>query len=616
MKQYGVPLVSILLSGVMAAIGLLAGGGPVQARGADATSRPFIDIATITEGAPLNFYNPKGMGGRWGGLLTIMPLAILRVSSNVNDFRPALASRWTVSKNGKTVTVFLNPKDKWSNGKALTAKDVVVSAQIGFIRQAVQYYGLGSVKAVGSHEVVFKQLPNNNYNLFERQVLELNVAPAFQYGQFVPANISQMIADSEYTGTDPTLTAQAKSVIAQFAAISQKIDAYLPPENISSGPYKIQAASPSEIELVKNRNFYDASKIRVERVILRNDQDDNQTIWNYLLGGQVYQATSGGMTPDLVNNIKHVKGMHFYTAASTASLDLVFNESVAPYNNVKVRQALAYVIDRKPIWRVAAATAGTPSKYIAQTVDSNVKAYLTKAQLAELNPYKKNLKTATKLLESAGLKKVNGKWTLPDGSTWTMNLVTVSGFNDVVEAFQNISSQLQSFGINAQPQLVPDYGQYLKDLGAQKYPVGFYIGVGLLPYAFNARWYGQANGWYVENNNLVHYTGATDPNKNNWMNFPTTVKVKGYGNVNVGKLTYELSQTRNQTKIKKIVRELMLTTNEYVPMIKMWDVVQTGFVNDRYFSDYPLGHMDVLRSCEGNYPPLGCWELFGYVKPK
>jgi ABC-type transport system substrate-binding protein len=75
--------------------------------------------------------------------------------------------------------------------------------------------------------------------------------------------------------------------------------------------------------------------------------------------------------------------------------------------------------------------------------------------LKQLNPYKTNLKTATKLLQQAGMTKKSGKWYLPNGSQWTITLYTVAGFNDVIEAFQNIANQLSSFGIDAQPQLIP-----------------------------------------------------------------------------------------------------------------------------------------------------------------
>ena len=592
-------------------------GAPrVDARASAAAQHTYYAIANIQQGAPLNFFSPSGMGGQWGPDITMAQLGDWHFGSNMFNFIPVIAQKWTTSRNGKQVTVFINPKAKWSNGQPITARDLYVSAQIGQIRGTVEAYGLANpITIVNSHEVIYKQLSTSNYNLFLRQMLFQTVAPASQYAALLPADINTTIKDSQYTGTDAALQAKAKTALTTLSGLAKKIEAFNPPQNLSDGPYKIQDVSPSEIVLVKNNDYALASKIRINKLVLRNDNDDNQTIWNMTLAGQTYQMTSGGMTPQLINQMKHVSGNSFYKVSSTASLQLIFNENVPPYNNVKVRQALAYIIDRKPVWKVAALVAGSQSTTITGGVDANARAYLTKAQLKSLNPYKKNLKKAAALLQSAGMTKKNGKWYLPDGSQWTMTLYTVAGFNDVIEAFQNIANQLSSFGIDAQPQLVPTYAQYLQDLPNQKYAVGFWIGTSPIPYNFLARLYGGPDGYQVENGQLVHYTAA-DKGKGNWLNFPTSVKVKGYGNVKVGPLTYQLSQTRDPVKIRKIVQELMITTNQYVPEITMWDVIQTGFVNQKYFTNYPIKNVSVMRSCYGDYPPIGCWENFGYLTPK
>lgn len=593
-----------------------AGSARVDARSSTASQHTYYGIANIQQGAPLNFFSVPGMAGQWGPDITMAQLGDWRFGSNMFNFVPVIAKTWKVSKGGKQVTVFINPKAKWSNGKPITARDLYVTAQIEQIRGTITPYGLANpIKIVNTHEVVYNQQSASNYNLFLRQILFQPIAPAAQYASLLPADINTTIQDSQYTGSEPTLQAKAKSALTVLSGLTKKIEAYNPPQNLSDGPYQIQDVSPSEIVLVKNKNYALASKIRIDKLVLRNDNDDNQTVWNFTLAGQTYQMSSGGMTPQLINQMKRVSGNSFYKVSSTSSLQLIFNENMAPYNNVKVRQALAYVIDRKPVWKVAALVAGSQSKTITGGVDANARTYLTPAQLKQLNPYKTNLKTATKLLQQAGMTKKSGKWYLPNGSQWTITLYTVAGFNDVIEAFQNIANQLSSFGIDAQPQLIPSYAQYLADLPLQKYAVGFWIGTSAIPYNFMSRLYGVPDGYQVENGQLVHYTAA-DQGKGNWLNFPTSVKVKGYGNVKVGPLTYQLSQTHDPAKIRKITQELMITTNEYVPEITMWDVIQTGFVNQSYFTNYPVKNVSVLRSCYGDYPPIGCWQNFGYLKPK
>jgi len=118
-------LLSIALALAVTAVTYARTVPGADARTSAATQHPFYDIATITPGAPLNFYNPKGMGGQWGGDMTIAFLADWKFGVNPfspKSFFPVLAKSWTLSKDGKTLTVLINPKAKWSNGKPVAAK--------------------------------------------------------------------------------------------------------------------------------------------------------------------------------------------------------------------------------------------------------------------------------------------------------------------------------------------------------------------------------------------------------------------------------------------------------------------------------------------------------------
>jgi len=275
-----------------------AGSPRVDAKSSAASQHTYYGVANIQQGAPLNFFSPSGMGGQWGPDITMAQLGDWHFGSNMFNFVPVIAKTWKVTKGGKQVTVFINPKAKWSNGKPITARDLYVTAQIGQIRGTIAPYGLANpIKIVNTHEVVYNQLSTSNYNLFLRQILFQPIAPAAQYASLLPADINTTIQDSQYTGSDPTLQAKAKSALTVLSGLSKKIEAYNPPQNLSDGPYQIQDVSPSEIVLVKNKNYALASKIRIDKLVLRNDNDDNQTVWNFTLAGQTYQMSSGGMTP-------------------------------------------------------------------------------------------------------------------------------------------------------------------------------------------------------------------------------------------------------------------------------------------------------------------------------
>jgi len=77
-----------------------------DARTVAKSQHTFYAPAAVITGVPLNFYNAKGMP-RWGPLMTMGYLGVLKFSSNPFSFIPGIASKWKVSKNGKQVTAFL-----------------------------------------------------------------------------------------------------------------------------------------------------------------------------------------------------------------------------------------------------------------------------------------------------------------------------------------------------------------------------------------------------------------------------------------------------------------------------------------------------------------------------
>ncbi len=609
----GLRFVSGVLVAAVIAITYVGTAGRAVAGSVSANNQPYVTIGNMAQGAPINWYNDQGL--QWAGL-DVMPLGFVKIGSpNPLAFFPGLAKSWTISKNGRQITVHIQPNAHWSNGQPVTAKDLIETAAIGFASGASQGFYLGSIKALNSKTVVYKMLSGSKYNLFSRLVLEQDITPASVYNSQLPSDIWTTIATSQYTGTDPTLSAKQAAAVKSLQDLYKKIQAYAPSKDVSSGPYVLKSYNPGEAILVKNKGFYAANKIHIAEVILRNYNNSNQQIWNYLLGGQVYQATSGGMSSSLVHRIASVPHNHLYKVSSTASAQLVWNESIYPFNMVKVRQAIAYIINRKAVQRVGEPVGGTYNHWPTTTVDSNTKTYLTKAQLKHLNPYLPSPKAATALLRSAGFKKSGGAWTMPNGKPFTVTLTTVNGFNDWVEASSEIKSEMDSFGIPTTVDLSPTFAQYLKDLGNGKIAFGFWIGTGLTPAGIALRLFGGADGYQLEGGKLVYYSPSAQ-GKGNWLDFPKTVSVKGYGSVSVGPLANKLNVITNRAQVRRIMQTLLITANQYVPEITLWNYVTDGFVNDKYFTDYPTRNATVMQSCNGYYPPIGCWEIMGYVRPR
>ncbi|MCL6443476.1 MAG: hypothetical protein K6T83_08480 [Alicyclobacillus sp.] len=595
------------LIALAATIGTLATVAVPAATAASSPSFTTIDENhAITAGAPLNPYNANS--NMHIGYDQMQLAWFTNSPTNLDEFIPGLAKSWQVSKDGTTVTVELQPGAKWSDGTPVTAQDLITSAAIDFTMGSAQSIHLGSVKALSNTKVQYTQVQGSHYFLFLHFLLQHTIVPNSEYGPLLPKNIWTIIKQSQYTGTDPALQKKATAAQNELTTLGKKIAAYAPPKDLSAGPFYEKNLNPGEEYMVKNPYFYAADKVKVDSVTFRN-YTGNQQIWNYLIAGQLDQAPFTAMPTNILNQILKTSGNTKIVTPSWVGAALAFNQSIYPYNLLAVRQALAHVIDRKAVQTVAEPVSGTASEYNTGMVDAAAKQWLTKSQLSQLDPYKHDTALAAKELESVGFKKENGQWIMPNGKPWTATIYTVNGFSDWIEAAKVMSSEMTSFGIPTQPSIVPSYSQYLQELAAGKYAIGFWINaIGPSMTSTFGRTYGSNDGYSVNGGKLV-YTPPTVKNSGNWLGAPQRVRLPDGQIVNPGVLTYKLSLIP-PAKQGRYVWLLAQAVNSSVPMITLWNYINVQFVNTTRFTNFPLNNVGEL-----NQTP-GVWMATGYVQPK
>ncbi len=527
-------------------------------------------------------------------------------ANNENDFIPGLAKSWVQNKAGTSVTVTLQPGAKWSNGQPVTAQDVVTSMAIAFTQGDAQAFFLGSVKALSSNKVQFNQLPGQHYNLFMHALLQSVIVPTSVYGSQLPKNIWQLIDTSQYAGSNKAKAAAAAKAETQLTNLGKKIAAFAPPTDVSAGPFVIKNLNPGEAYLTKNPYFYAAQNVHVDNVIFRN-YTGNQQIWNYLISGQLDQAPFTSMPTNILQQVLHVKTNKELSTPSFVGAALAFNQSAYPYNLLAVRQALAHIINRQDVQKVGEPVSGSVSEYSDGMIDAATKTWLTKSQINSLDKYSYNVALATKELEAAGFKKQNGQWIMPNGKPWTATIYTVNGFSDWIEASKVIASEMTSFGIPTQPSIVSSYSEYLQQLAAGKYPIGFWLNaLGPSAYGTFQRIFGSPDGYNVVGGKL-QYSPASDKSGGNWLDISKEIKLLNGKVINPGQLTYALNNM-NAAQQKTAVAELAEAANVDLPMITLWNYTNVQFVNTARFTDFPT-QTGVLDN------PAGVWMALGYVKP-
>jgi peptide/nickel transport system substrate-binding protein len=605
-----ITMTAVASASLIAACSSGGSGGGSSASASDVTFTTIGYTTVITPGAPMNPFNATN---NVFPTFDAMQLAWnAGNSANPNQELPGLAADWSLNPAGTQLTVHLQPGARWSDGKPVTATDVVDSAAIWFAQGTAQTYNLGSVTADNATTVTFTEAPGARNNLFETVLGEGSAAgtqwivPSFEYGSLLPSDIWSTIKTSEGTG------AAATAATAALTDLAKKIDAFSPATDISAGPFYIKRMNNSQAILVKNPYFYAASKVHVGQVLMEH-QNSSQQIVSYLDAGTLDAAPYTAMATNVYDQVVAAGNTPVKMPSLVASA-ITFDENVAPYNNVKVRQALAYVLNRDAIQQVGEPTSGTPSRTITGAVSGVLSDYLTPSQEAALNPYSPSTAKATQLLESAGLKRSGGQWYLPDGKPWTITLPVPQGFADFQSASSVIKSELTSFGIPTTITGGPAWTSYQPNLFSGKYPVGWWlIALGPGAYATFGRVYGTYDG-YVPDGSTVKRYPTGNAAADNFLNTPSTVTVPGTGTISPGQLTFELSQLNLNTaaglaRQKAIAAKVIAAINYEVPVIQLWDYTDVQFVNSKRFTDWPTSDAII-----GQDP--GVWMADGYVRAR
>ncbi|WP_219462860.1 ABC transporter substrate-binding protein [Nonomuraea rhizosphaerae] len=601
------------LAAVVALLGLATAtaacsGGATNKSGSGGGGGLFTTIDVNRPGlepsAPANPYNPKG-----NSFLGYNAMKLAWVKNDLTDpnkFYPGIAASWDIAPDNSSVTIHLQPNGKWSDGKPVTAEDVKLSIGIAYTQGSTAFAitpgaagAAADVQVVDDHTVKVTQDMTNPSMKFARGVLDTFVAPAHVWNSVLPADFWDKLKASRATGAD------AEKAREEITALGEKIIAFAPPKDTSAGPFTLERVNPSEALLVKNKNFFNAANVAPDQVKFLN-YTGNEQIWNYLIGGKLDHAGFTAAPTNVMDRIKQAPGAQTIKGFSPVSVGLAFNQSKKPYDNVHVRKGLAYLIDRDQVTKVASPEGGTAAVTTSGIHQKPAQEWLG-AELSALEPYKHDVAKAETEFKAAGLQKKDGKWALADGSPWKFSMHAPAGFSDWISAQENIKSQLATAGVDAEVVTTADYPLYLEELAAGKYDAGFWLlALGPAPYDIYQRLFGASNGWTNVAGKIAH---AAPGKGGNWMGGPEEIDVAGVGKVNPGELTGKLNASTAE-QAKPIMVELAKAANENLPLIQLWDYVNTQFVNTSRFTGWPEAEADVLRL------PAGVWMQLGMVKKK
>lgn len=233
----------------------------------------------------------------------------LIIQSPTGKLEPQLATSWSPSSNGLTWTVQLRPGAKFSDGKPVTPADVVSSFQAIIAPKSQSpakssFDGILKSVAAGSGDAVV-----------------FTLAQPYQDFPYLLAGANTSILPA---GTDTTEWIK---------------------HPVGAGQFLLKKYTPGRgVTYVRNPRYWDASHVKVDGVDV-TFYSDMQT---QLLAFQSGETDQIGGTPSVTAAL--AKGTYTAQTAGWTKYDgLTFDTSKAPFDDVHVRQAVAYALDRAAI---------------------------------------------------------------------------------------------------------------------------------------------------------------------------------------------------------------------------------------------------------------------------
>ncbi|MGI5998814.1 MAG: peptide ABC transporter substrate-binding protein, partial [Lutispora sp.] len=297
---------------------------------------------------------------------------------------PGLAEKWDISEDGKTYTFHLRDA-KWTDGQPVTAEDF----KYGWLRalnpEDPMSYAYFLYDIVGAKE----------YNTGEGAAED--VAIKVIDDKTLEVTLKNPVAYFDYLVSFSTYYPTRKDIVEKYG---NKFNAEA--QNfVTCGPFKVETwEHEAEMTFVKNPDYWNASEIKLEKII-GPFISDNQTEFN------MYEAEELDMTIALNADQKAAmtKGeVKNFNDGSVWFFDFNVNHPVL--KNVNIRRALTYGVDRESFIKNVSKRPWIPAlSYVQPDIIPDVNTDKTFREVGGDYFKDNDVETAKKLLEQ-GMKEL------------------------------------------------------------------------------------------------------------------------------------------------------------------------------------------------------------------
>jgi oligopeptide transport system substrate-binding protein len=285
---------------------------------------------TLCNGDEPQSLDPAVITGQLEGRLALALFEGLTTRNAKGEIIPGMAESWEISPDGLTYTFHLRPGIKWSNGEPVTAYDFlnswerVLNPATGS-QYSYQLYYLVNGEAYGTGKITdFSQV-----------------------GVKAPDAETLVVTLKQPTAFFLELTSFQTLCPVYLPSLKKYGNDWLKPGNIvSNGPYVLKEWRLNDHILVEANPYY-WRKVGIHRIRVLPTSNPTAAFNLFYSGKTDLILDKASIPPMLVSAIREQP--YFHAVPFGGTMFLRFNVKRKPFDDVRVRKALAMALDKKDI---------------------------------------------------------------------------------------------------------------------------------------------------------------------------------------------------------------------------------------------------------------------------
>jgi oligopeptide transport system substrate-binding protein len=295
--------------------------------------RPRADLVFINGAEPETLDPALITGQPEGRVVSALFEGLLRFNS-AGQAEPGVAQHWEISPDARTYTFHLRPDARWSDGQPVTAHDFVRSWQRTLTPETGSQY---------------------NYQLFYLKNAEAYATGRLDdFSQVGVRALDDHTLEVELTNPTPfflELCAFPTLFPVRTDLIERAGDDWVKPAHIiTNGAFLLDDWRINDrIQLRKNPSYWDAENVALNSVDILPISKAN-TAFNFYASGEADLLMDKGLAPPSLLEAL-MERPDFHASPFLGVYFLRFNVTLPPFDDVRVRQALALTVDNAAIVR-------------------------------------------------------------------------------------------------------------------------------------------------------------------------------------------------------------------------------------------------------------------------